>query len=149
MANDDRDQIIARVNWRPTKELWLFGSVRADVYTNDDAIKGSGAELTEFWTQVRYTPVDFWGGAVSYARFRWPEVLREDFVSIPIRIIEDGVVDRLSFSSWANLAEAWRLTGNYGLWSDQDHDGSNGDLGLEWSGPGPNRPTLTRCGVFY
>jgi hypothetical protein len=147
-GDDDRDQIIARVNWRATDELWLFGSVRSDIYTNDDVVKGSGIELTEFWTQLRYTPNTTWGAAVSYSRFRWPEVLREDFVSIPIRIIEDGEVDRVNLSGWTNLGESLRLFGNVGLWQDQDHDGANGDLGLDWLAFGPGGPTFGGA-VFF
>lgn len=133
---EDRDQIVARVNWRPFDQLWLYGFVRADIYTEDDTIKGSGFEFTEFWAQVRYTPTAYLGGSASYSRVRWPEVKRDDYVSIPIEIIENGVIDRVSFSLWSNLTKELRLRGNFSLWEDQDSDGSNGDLGLEWSGLG-------------
>jgi hypothetical protein len=147
-GEEDRDQIVLRANWRPTDQLYFYGSILADVYTNQDTIKGSGVEITQFWTQVRYTPSSSLGGSVSYSRFVWPEVLREDYVSIPIQIIEDGVVDRISFSGWGKLSEAFRVTGDFDLWQDQDTDGSSGDLSVEWTGLGLDGPSLEGT-IFY
>ncbi|MCA9292909.1 MAG: hypothetical protein KDA20_03755 [Phycisphaerales bacterium] len=147
-GKEDRDLVLGRMNWRPSDKWWLFGSFRADIYTSDDEIKGSGVELTEFWAQVRYTPTRNIGGSVGYSRFRWPELERSDYRLLPVEIIENGQVDRGSFSAWAKLNKILRVTANYDLWQDDTNSGSSGDLTADWSALGEDLPAL-RAAVFF
>ena len=144
----DRDQVVGRVNLRPNDQLWLLGSFRADIYDSGDEIKGPGVELTELWTQVRYTPVKYFGASAGYSRFRWPELERGDYRLLPVEIIENGRVDRMSLSAWMKPIEDLRFTASFDYWEDETNDGTSGDLTVDWSGFGPDYPSLRATGFF-
>ncbi|MEZ6193787.1 MAG: hypothetical protein R3C45_21295 [Phycisphaerales bacterium] len=147
-GEQDRDQVLGRLNSRLGDKLWLFGSFRADIYTSDDTIKGQGVELTELWTQVRYTPDTRYGGAVSYSLFRWPELKRDQFAMLPIETIRDGQVERVNFSAWRRIDRAWRVSGKFDLWQDQDDDGTGGEFRVDWNDREKDWPSLSGA-VFF
>ncbi len=144
----DRDQVLGRVNWRPNDKWWVFSSFRVDLYGSGDEIKSDGAELTEFWAQVRFTPTKMIGGSAGYSRFRWPEVERDEYRLLPVDVIENGQVDRASLSAWVKPVKDLRITASLDLWQDDTNEGSRGDLTANWSGFGNDWPSL-RATVFY
>jgi len=147
-GEEDRDQVLGRVNSRLNDTLWLFGSFRADIYASDDTIKGQGVELTELWTQVRYSPDPKYGGSVSYSLFRWPELKRDQFATLPIGIIRDGQVERVNFSTWDRINKVWRISGKFDLWQDQDTDGTGGEFRVDWNDRETDWPSLSST-VFF
>ncbi len=147
-GEEDRDQILGRVNSRIGDKLWIYGSIRVDVYGQDDKIKGQGIELTEMWTQVRYTPDPRYGGSVSYSLFRWPELMRDQFAALPVAIITDGQVDRVNFSGWNKVSDTVRLSGKFDLWEDQNDSGTGGELRTDWNDRKTDWPSISAT-VFF
>ncbi len=147
-GEEDRDQILGRVNSRIGDTLWLYGSFRADIYDQDDKIKGQGIDLTELWTQLRYTPDPKYGGSVSYSMFKWPDLKRDQFSSLPLETIRDGRVDRVNFSAWNKVNKKVRLSGRFNIWQDQDDDGTGGELRIDWNDRESDWPALSGT-VFF
>ncbi len=127
----DRDAVIGRATWNPTKEWWVYGSFTADIYGSGDPAKSAGIQLTQGWLQARYSPDKTWGASVSYSRYTWPSLKRDEFLFAPVELIRDGRVDRLEGSAWREVAKDVRLTGRARYYSDHRGDGVGGDAGVD------------------
>lgn len=128
----DRDAFIARANYNPTDTLWFYGSFTVDLYTADDTVKGNGLQLTEAWAQARYMPNPGTGASVSYSHYTWPETKQDDFIYVPISLLEDGRIDRVDLSAWHDIGKDFRLTGRLDYWTDQAGDGLGGEVDFDW-----------------
>lgn len=128
----DRSLLIGRINARPTKDLSLFGSVMIDLYGSEDTIKSEAADITQLVAQVNYTINKLTGVSGTITRTTWPELKRNEYVNLPVDLIADGYVDRVSGSVWRKIDESWRLTARGHAWQDQDREGFGGELSADW-----------------
>ncbi|MHC5029089.1 MAG: hypothetical protein ACYTGR_20250 [Planctomycetota bacterium] len=146
----DRDQVIGRVQARPTDALWLYAFMRLDLYSGDD-LKGDGVEVTDFSVLARYAPTPDWGASISYSHTAWPELLRDREQPLGPALVEllvDGSVDRVDLSGWFDISDAWRFSGRVNGWRDHRTDGLGGSLAMDWLDPRGRRPTF-RGELFY
>lgn len=132
-GSPDRDQLVGRFNYHPLKTLWLNGSVRADIYTGGDTLKGSGIELTEAWGQARYAVTDKWTVSGTYSRYTWPELKNSQFNALPPELVMHGRVDRVEASTSYDLTPQLRLGARVNFWTDQNGDGSGGEIDADWT----------------
>ena len=129
----DRSLLLARANYRPTDQWWLYGLVLADIFAPNDTVETSDIDATQVILQARYTPDRNKGGYVSYVRTTYPELRRRDFASLPDELIRDGHVDRITLNGWKRITDDVRLSARANYWIDQDNDGLGGELSADWN----------------
>jgi hypothetical protein len=132
-GQEDRDLLVLRTDARPTDKLSLWASAKLDVYTGADAIKGSGVELTEAYASARWDERSL-GFGLTGSRFTWPELLREEYQSLPVELVRDGFVDRFGGSAWWRVSDAVRLAARADHWRDQDRSGTSWGLDGDLAG---------------
>ncbi|HEX2838715.1 MAG TPA: hypothetical protein VHN77_11360 [Phycisphaerales bacterium] len=138
-GKEDRNLLIARVNSRPTQNLWLYALALVDVYGSGDNAKNNAADITQLVLNASYTINPRTGVSASFTRTTWPELLREEYENIPVDLLQDGYVNRLSGSVWRKITKDIRATARGHYWVDQDDTGSGAELGADWYnvwGPG-------------
>jgi hypothetical protein len=128
----DRNVLIGRINTRPIDQLWLYASAMVDIYGSEDNRKDQALDLTQLLTQATWTPDQLTGINATFVHTGWPDLLREEFVNLPDRLVRSGRVDRISTSVWRKVSEKFRLTGRGSYWIDQDRDGWGAELGGDW-----------------
>ncbi len=128
----DRSLLIGRVNARPTKDLFLFGSVMIDLYGSEDTVKSELADITQLVAQVSYNISKETGVNGTVTRTTWPELKRNEYVNLPPELVRDGYVDRVSGSWWRKFGKDWRLTARGHAWWDQDREGLGGEVAVDW-----------------
>lgn len=143
----DRDLVVARISVQPARGLHVSGSAKLDLYDGRDLIKGSGVELTELWLRASYAKGGS-GGAISGSLYRWPELKRAEFQSLPIELVRDGEVKRVSLSGWHRISRAVRARIRLDAFDDHRDDGVGGDADVDLDGVLEERASL-RAGVFY
>ncbi|MBL8734227.1 MAG: hypothetical protein JNN13_17765 [Planctomycetes bacterium] len=127
----DRDLLILRADARPSDRSSLYGSAKLDYYTGSDDLKGSGVELTELMLQARWNgPV--WGAGVGVSHFAWPQLKRVEYQLLPVELVRDGHVDRLSLSGSAKVADRVTVRPRADVWADQDRNGTSFGVDAEW-----------------
>jgi hypothetical protein len=130
----DRDLVLLRAEWRPAERVWLLGSAKLDLYTSGDTVKGSGIVLTEVLLQARWDGRLLGSGLVA-SRFTWPELQRAEYQNLPIELVRDGFVDRLSWNGTWRTSDVVSLRGRIDLWRDQDRSGHTFGLDTDWRQP--------------
>jgi hypothetical protein len=129
----DRDLVLARVNVRPTSAVRLYGSVKADIHTSDDTLEDSSVEISQAWFQAHIVPDNKKGLTLSYSHYSWPELLRDEYQSLPDDLISDGYVERGSVSGWVRIRDHFRVSVRGNVWFDQDNTGGGGEAGFDWT----------------
>ena len=129
----DRDLLVGHGSIWITKELWIYGSARADIYGSSDKLKGPGPQLTDAWLQARYTPDPTRGIAASYSHYSWADIKQNEFGLLPPDLIQHGKVDRIEVSAWRDLAPNLRPTVRVNYFSDYKGSGYGGQLDLDWT----------------
>ena len=129
----DRDLLVGHGSIWLSKDLWLYGSARADIYGSSEKLKSPGPQLTDAWVQARYAPSTKWGIGASYAHYSWADIKQNEFGLVPLDLIQHGKVDRIELSTWRDLATNVRGTirGNY--FDDYKGSGYGGQLDLDWT----------------
>lgn len=127
----DRNLLIGRINLRPSKQWWIYGTALVDIYGPSDTVKDS-LGLTQLLTQATYTPNNKTGVGLTYTHTTWPELLREEYANLPDELLRDGRVDRVSVNAWRRVRESVRLSGRAHYWIDEDDSGYGGELALDW-----------------
>ncbi len=122
-GKSDRDMLFLSGSVYPTEEIRLYTSTKIDYYSSTDTIKSSGFQVTEAWLQAQYQSKSGSGGSVSISHWRWPELLRSEYRSVPATLIRDGHVNRFDVSGWFDASDRVRFSGRVNLWSDQSTDG--------------------------
>lgn len=145
-GSSDRDLLLLRGEWRPGDRSSLYGSAKLDVYDGSDGVKGRGVELTEAMVQARWDG-DGGGLGVGAQRFTWPELKREEYVALPVELVRDGHVDRLSAHGWWRPGESLTLRGRAEVWRDQQRDGTTFGLDADWRAPW-SRQAAVAFGAF-
>jgi hypothetical protein len=123
----DRDLLLLRADGRPADGFWLQGSAKIDLYTAGDTLKSPGPELTEFLGQARFDGARC-GTGLALSEFRWPDLLRAEFVNLPPELVRSGHVERASWSGWVRATDTMRLSARADLWRDQDDHGTAFEL---------------------
>jgi hypothetical protein len=122
--------MVLRIEGRPGGGFWYYAGAKVDFYTSSDTIKGSGPELTEFLGQARWDGARA-GTGLSLSRFRWPDLLRAEFVNLPPELVRSGHVERVSWSGWLRATDSLRLSARADVWHDQDDHGTAFELAGE------------------
>lgn len=128
----DRDVLIGRISCNLTKELWLFGSAKVDIYSADDANKTAGPQLTEAWAQARYSFTPRSGVSASASHYTWADTKQNEFRLIPPDLIRTGRVDRFELTGWHEVVKDVRLTGRGNYWVDQLSTGYGSEADVDW-----------------
>ncbi len=126
-GHPDRDLFIAAAQGRVHERIWLYGMAKVDLYSDSDTRKDTSIQLTEFTGQARYDGSSHGFGATA-THFRWPDLERQDYRNLPDELVRDGLVNRLSMDGWWRANETTRVSGRFGLWADQDSNGSSWEL---------------------
>ncbi|MBL8749333.1 MAG: hypothetical protein JNK78_09235 [Planctomycetes bacterium] len=136
----DRDLLLLRADGVIAERVRWFASAKVDLYTGSDTVKSRDVDLTELFASLRWDGSDL-GAGVSVSRFTWPELKRAEYQSLPVELVRDGHVDRLSLQGWWRTSKRLRFGARADLWQDQDDEGTSfgldGDL-AEVIGAGSN-----------
>lgn len=129
----DRDLVFGRFDWRPAETVRIDGSAIVDLYTGKDDLKDKTAELTQAWVSTTWNPTPGAGLGLAASTWRWAQLLRADLAFAPRELVRDGHVERLSPRAWVEVAEGVRVHARADLWSDQQRDGTGGEIGVDWN----------------
>ena len=127
----DRDLLLLRSEWRPAERVYVLGSAKFDYYTGGDTVKGSGLDLTELLLQTRWDG-SVVGTGVNVSRFTWPELKRSEYQILPVELVRDGYVERLSWNGSWRPVDVLSLRLRADLWQDQDRSGDSLGLDVDW-----------------
>lgn len=127
----DRDLAFARFDWTPADRLRFDGALKLDLYTASDDLESGALEITEAWLATNWRANDVIDFGLHTSTHRWPQLLREDWAFLPVSLIRDGHVERVSPRVGVRVSDALRLTGRFDLWRDQDRDGMSADVGMD------------------
>jgi len=120
----DRDLLVARTEWRPSRAWSILANAKVDLYSGSDSIKGRGVELTELLTQVRYRAKTA-GAGVMASHFTWPELKRFEYQFLSAELVADGAVDRISVNGWWRPSPKWSLRVRGDRFEDNSRDGTS------------------------
>jgi len=129
----DRDLFLLRTEWRPAERLFVLGSAKLDYYTSNERVQSAGLEVTEAVLQARIDG-DGIGTGLTATRFTWPDLLRSEYQLLPVELVRDGYVQRLSWNGSFRPSASLSLRPRVDWWSDQDRNGSALGLDGDWRG---------------
>ena len=128
----DRDLLIAKFHVLPEEGWSWMGNAWVDFYTSGDAIKGSGAELTQAYLNAS----KFWEDGrrvdVTYTHLAIPDIERYEFLQPAPLTLEEARTDRLAL----DMSRPWgtrRLHSGFGVWGDQEDEGGDAQVGVEYA----------------
>lgn len=128
----DRDLFAAQFELHPWSTTALFASALVDLYTSGDDLKGSGPELTQFFFNASQRTSGGHGLGLFASRFRFPELLRNEFDDVTAEEVASSVNDRYGLDGWLELGSGLQLYGRAEKWSDQDDSGGGGRARVTW-----------------
>ncbi|MCE9595104.1 MAG: hypothetical protein K8S98_13040, partial [Planctomycetes bacterium] len=127
----DRDLFVTHLDWKPTPTWTLWSSAWVDVYGANDTVK-SGVELTQFFLNSSWRLDSDAGVGVHASRFRFPELLRNEFDQIAASSILDAENTRVGVDGWKDFTKTFRLSARVDRFADQDDSGLGLDLRGTW-----------------
>jgi hypothetical protein len=130
----DRDLVAAQLEFHPGASSSVFASALVDLYTSGDELKGAGPELTQLFVNASRRWARDSGLGLFASRFRFPELLRDEFSSVTAEEIAEAVNDRLGLDAWTGLGPRLQVLGRIERWADQEDSGGGGRLRLTWRG---------------
>ncbi len=128
----DRDLVAAQFEMHPWPATSLFASILVDLYTSGDDLKDSGPELTQFFFNASQRTPGGHGLGLFASRFRFPELLRNEFDEVTAEEIASSVNDRFGLDGWLALGSSLQLYGRAEQWSDQEDSGGGGRARATW-----------------
>jgi hypothetical protein len=128
----DRDLFAAQLELHPWSSGALFATAMVDLYTSGDDLKGAGPELTQFFVNASQRTERGHGLGLFASRFRFPQLLRDEFDDVTAAEIADSVNDRAGLDGWLELGSGWQLYGRLEQWADQDDSGGGGRARATW-----------------
>ncbi|MEL6714225.1 MAG: hypothetical protein AAFP86_10650, partial [Planctomycetota bacterium] len=117
-----------------------------------DDVKDSGPAVTLAVIDATRQLSDRAGVGFDYRHQEFPELRRNDFPPVNDDALADARVDRLSANGWRWIREksevqvGMRAFGRIGAWSDEEDDGGDASLGLEFHGLFSSRDRLDLAG---
>ncbi|MEL6905353.1 MAG: hypothetical protein AAFP22_08105, partial [Planctomycetota bacterium] len=148
----DRDLLVSRLSYAPENGWNVFGSLWIDLYGVGDDVKDSGPAVTLAVIDATRQLSDRAGVGFDYRHQEFPELRRNDFPPVNDDALADARVDRLSANGWRWIREksevqvGMRAFGRIGAWSDEEDDGGDASLGLEFHGLFSSRDRLDLAG---
>lgn len=134
----DRDLIVSRLQYAPDKGWNVFSTVWLDLYGVGDNVKDSGPALTYMILDASRELGKKSGIDVEYRHQEYPELRRNEYAPVGLTQLADARVDRLGATAWRwitpkdNDKTGLRGYARAGGWSDEEDQGSDGELGLEF-----------------
>ena len=139
----DRDLVAAQMELHPSVATAVHGSALVDLYTSGDDLKGAGPELTQLFLDASHRTSGGHGFGLFASRFRFPQLLRDEFDDVTAEEIASAVNDRAGADGWIALNATTQLYGRYERWSDQDDSGGSARARVTWcEALGPGGPVL-------
>ncbi len=147
-GNQDRNLFLGEARIQPGQDVSIRSTAWLDAYGSEDDIKGSGIELTEFLVGLtwRVNPKSGLGLTLSHRKI--PELLRSEFQDFDAVFVRDSKLDRIALNGWTSLSQKVRLDGRLDHWSDQDDDGTAGEVGASFRDMAWDRGEI-RTSAFY
>lgn len=134
-GDEDRDLLLATLRWFPRSGWNAYATAWVDFYGSEDVQKDSGAELTQLDASLGYRWERGDGVNLSFARIRFPELLRDEIYAEAAEAdssLFDSRTDRLALSGWLNATDDIRLYARADAWDDEDDDGGGGEVRIDW-----------------
>jgi hypothetical protein len=128
----DRDVVATQLELHLGPSSTLFASGLVDLYTSGDQLKDSGPELTQLFFNASHRTAGGHGVGLFASRFRFPELLRNEFDEVTAEEIADSVNDRYGADGWLALGSSLLLYGRAEQWSDQQDSGGGGRARATW-----------------
>jgi len=131
-ADGDRDLVIGKFQYLPG-DGWSVHSVGwFDFYTTDDANKGEGIEVTQALLSAGKRWADGSALHAVYSHIAFPELKRDDNLPVTAAQLAHDHNDRLALHPRLALSDSTRLHGTTAVWVDQNDEGSDHLLGVEF-----------------
>ncbi|MFO1054830.1 MAG: hypothetical protein U1F36_21640 [Planctomycetota bacterium] len=127
----DRDLLFGQFGFDAGSGLRVDGAAKIDLYTSRDNLESSSVELTEAWASVNWRTGSTLDLGLNVSTHRWPQLLREDYAFLPVELISDGHVERISPRIGIRVTDNLRVTGRVDAWQDQDRSGTGGEVGFD------------------
>jgi len=127
----DRDLFVAKVLYLPPTGWNFSGTAWIDWYDATDHAKGSGLEVTQAYVS---TGRRFDGGSsirFTYTHMAFPEIERNEFLPVTNEQLANDRADRVTAFGRQALGRDVALFGRVGLWSDEDDDGTDAEMGFD------------------
>lgn len=128
----DRDLFASQIEIHPADSTALFATALVDWYTSGDDLKDAGPELTQLFFNGSHRTPGGHGLGLFASRFRFPQLLRDEFDDVTAAEIAGSVNDRYGIDGWLTLGSSWQLYGRAEQWSDQDDSGGGGRARATW-----------------
>lgn len=142
----DRDLVVLRASYLP-RDAWNFvGSAWIDIYTDGDAVKGQGVELTQGLASLTRTWNDGYALGFRASRIRFPEIDRNEFTPVLAADLADAGVDRLSAFVRNPITRTISTRIEIGWWQDEDDTGADGEVAVQLADFAVDRAVLEVAG---
>ncbi len=128
-GEQDRNLFVLQAEVRPGDSLSVRATTWVDLYTSDDVIKGSGAELTEAQVSATWRAQGGDGLGLFASHRVFPELLRDEFTPVSRDQLEDGFLDRIGVHAWTNAGPRTRYSARFDVWRDDEDQGTTAELG--------------------
>ena len=128
----DRDLFVGQAEYHPNASTSFSTSALVDYYTSGDTLKDSGLELTQIFANATHRTSGGHGVGLFLSRFRWPDLLRNEFPDVTAQDITNTASTRYGIDGWLALSAKTQLYGRLDAWSDQDDSGSGGRARVTW-----------------
>lgn len=128
----DRDLFVAKLLYLPPVGWNVSGTAWIDYYDATDTAKGSGFEVTQAYLS---TGRRFDGGSsirFTYTHMAFPEIERNEFLPVTNEQLAKDRSDRVTAFGRQTLGGDVAIFERGGVWSDEDDDGTDAELGLEF-----------------
>jgi hypothetical protein len=126
----DRDLFVGTVDYVPSSNISVHGTVWGDYYGPEDELKSNSFEITQAILQGTYQFNPGHGFGVHLSQIRWPELLRNEIQPIFATQITGNRVLRYGVFTWQELSDIVRIDGRVDRWQDQDREGTTWDVSL-------------------
>jgi hypothetical protein len=127
----DRDLFVASVRRTPREGWAFFGTAWLDLYTAGDDLKDAPVGLTQGELSLGRR----WDGGSSldlvFRHLEFPELERNEFTPVADAQIADDHNERLALTSRAQVTRDTRVLTTLGVWTDEDDDGGDAELGFD------------------
>jgi len=126
----DRDLFVFTTNWRPADRVFVYATAWFDLYGSSELVKSTGPELTQFAANATWRTKAGDGLGLTLSRFRFPELLRQEFDPVSADELLNSEVTRVGLNGWKKVGEGLELRGRVDRWQDQDDTGGRAEIGF-------------------
>ncbi len=148
----DRRLFLAKMHYLPTQGWRANAGAWVDFYDENDP-GGAGTELTRAYATATRAWESGNGLTLGYTRWRYPEILRDEFPPPAQDQLVIGGDDQISLDGWRWVSDRQRLRGRVSAWSGNGESGGYGELDIEvdelWHDQGQGIVTLFAGSGLY